>query len=329
MSKILITGGAGFVGYHLANKLSENPADEICIADNLVRGRMDKEFEELLRKPNLRIFSIDLTNLNSVKEIWNYYNEVYHLAAVVGVKHCMRDPARVLEINLKSTMNITQLMIENGCKKIVFSSTCETYAGGFELGIVKVPTDERVPVSVSDIRNPRFSYAVSKIAGEQLVIFNAKDNYDYTIVRYHNIFGPRMGYSHVIPEILKRVYQKENPFKIYGYDQTRAFCYVDDGVEQTIACMRNSSTDGEIVHVGNDQEEILIKVLVKKIFDLLDYKPEVLEVPAPPGSVKRRCPDISKVKRLTGVKPEVCLDEALKKTVDWYWEEIKKGNIWE
>lgn len=329
MSKILITGGAGFIGYHLANKLSEDSTNEIDIADNLARGRADQELKELIAKPNVQFFEVDLTDSNSMKTIRRYYDEVYHLAAVIGVKHCMKDPARVLDVNLKSTMNIIQLVVENKCKKLLFSSTCETYASGFELGIVNVPTDETVPLSISDVTNPRLSYAVSKIAGEQLVIFNAKENYEYAIVRYHNIFGPRMGYAHVIPEILKRVYQKEAPFKVYGADQTRAFCYVDDAVEQTIGCMRSERASGEIVHIGNNREEIQIRDLVAKLFNLTDYRSELLEVPAPAGSVKRRCPDISKMARLTGISPRVTLDKALKQTVDWYWPRIKKGDVWE
>lgn len=329
MSKILITGGAGFIGYHLAKKLVEDPANEISIADNLVRGRADSEFEQLLQMPKVKFFDLDLTDLPSMKIIWGYFDEVYHLAAIIGVKHCMKDPARVLEVNLKSTMNIIQLVIENRCKKLLFSSTCETYASGFGLGIVKLPTNENVPLSVSDIRNPRSSYAVSKMAGEQLIIFNAEGNYNFSIVRYHNIFGPRMGYAHVIPEILNRIYNKESPFKIFGADQTRSFCYVDDGVEQTIGCMRSDRTNGEIVHVGNNRGEILIRNLVKKLFDLTDYKSGLLEVPAPVGSVKRRCPDISKMERLTGISPRVSLDQALKQTVDWYWPRLKKGEVWE
>jgi UDP-glucose 4-epimerase/UDP-glucuronate decarboxylase len=329
MAKILITGGAGFIGYHLAKRLAENLSDELILIDNLARGKADDEFKELLKRPNVKFYDVDLTDLGSLKGISGHYDEIYHLAAIIGVKHCVKDPARVLDVNLKSTMNMVQLLKENKCKKVLFSSTCETYASGFELGIVKVPTDETVPLSILDIKNPRLSYAVSKMVGEQMVIFNASGNYDYTIVRYHNIFGPRMGYAHVIPEILKRIYQKEFPFKIYGYDQTRSFCYIEDGIEQTFACMRNSATNEEVIHIGNNQEEILISDLVKKIFKLVGYEAKLENVPAPAGSVKRRCPDRSKIKKLTGVSTKVSLDEALRKTVDWYWPQIKKGDVWE
>lgn len=329
MAKILITGGAGFIGYHLARKLSGDLKNVITIADNLQRGRCDKEFKKLIEKSNVIFKKVDLIDVNSMKSIWKYYDEVYHLAAIVGVKHCMKNPGEVLYTNVISTMNIIKLMIENKCKKIIFSSSSETYASGFSLGIVKVPTDETVPLSIADVKNPRFSYAGSKIIGEQLVIFNANGNYNYSIVRYHNISGPRMGYAHVIPEVVKRIYQNESPFKIYGYNQSRAFCYVDDAVEQTIGVMKSEKTNREIIHIGNDKEEILIKDLVKKIFALLDYNPDTVEIEASQGSVRRRCPNISKIERLIGINPKVSINEALKITVKWYLDDIEKNGIWE
>ncbi len=329
MSKILVTGGAGFIGFNLAKRLSVDSSNTVHIADNLKRGRTDEEFKQLLLKPNVKFYNADLTNVDSMKAIWEYYDEVYHLAAIVGVKHCTRDPAGVLNSNIMSTINIIRLITENKCKKLVFSSTSETYSGGFELGVIKIPTDETVPLCIADIKNPRFSYAVSKIVGEQMVIFNSRDNYRFSIVRYHNVFGPRMGYAHVIPEILKRIYQGENPFKIYGFDQTRSFCFVEDAVSQTIACMGSNTADSEIVHIGNNQEEILIKDLVTKIFNLLNYDADTLEVPALSGSVSRRCPDISKLVSLTAVYPKITLDEGLKKTVEWYQEQLERGDVWE
>lgn len=329
MKKILITGGAGFIGYHLANKLSNDAENQITIADNLHRGQMDDAFVALINKENVHFEQVDLTSRESMQPIWEYYDQIYHLAAIIGVKHCMNHPDLVLKVNLLSTLNIVELAKEMKVKKIIFSSTCETYAGGFEYNIVKVPTDETVPLMVGDVTNPRLSYAASKIAGEQMVIFNAANNYKYSIVRYHNIYGQRMGYVHVIPEVLKRIYQKETPFKLYGANQTRSFCHVYDGVDETIAVMNSEKTDNQIIHIGNNTEEILIKDLVLKIFDILKVKLPTEEVPAPLGSVNRRCPNISKIKELTGIAPKVTLDEGLKMTVDWYWNQIEQGKIWE
>lgn len=329
MSKILVTGGAGFIGYHLSEKLSRDINNQLVIADNLARGQMDEAFKMLISKPNVRFEQVDLTSLESMGKIWEYYDQIYHLAAIIGVKHCMNHPDLVLKVNLLSTLNIVELAKENHVKKIVFSSTCETYASGFEYGVVKVPTLEDTPLMVSDIGNPRLSYAVSKIAGEQIIIFNSLNNYDYSIVRYHNIYGQRMGYAHVIPEVLKRIYLKETPFKLYGANQTRSFCHVYDGVDETISVMNSLNTNGQVIHVGNDSEEILIKDLVLRIFEILHVDLPVKDVPAPIGSINRRCPNINKLRRLTGVSPKVSLQMGLDLTVKWYWNQIKEGKVWE
>lgn len=327
--KILITGSAGFIGFHLAQTLSLDPNNFLVLTDNLQRGRLDSSLNELQTRSNVKFYAEDLLELDAESEIWGYYDEIYHLAAMVGVKHCVKNPQNVLEINILSTLNIIKLAKKNSCKKIVFSSTCETYSSGYSLGLVPVPTDESVPLMISDIKNPRLSYAVSKIAGEQLIIFNAPENYDYTIVRYHNIYGPRMGYVHVIPEVIKRICKKEKPFKIYGYNQTRSFCYIKDAIAQTIAVMRSDQANDEVIHVGNDREEIEVAYLVKKVFSILGYDVETENIEAPVGSVNRRCPDISKMTRMTGLLPQVSLDEGLDVTIKWYTNEIEQGRVWE
>ncbi len=330
MSKILITGAAGFVGYHLANHLSKNSENQLVLADNLRRGRIDTLFKELIERPNVQFQQVNLMNLEEMKEkVWQYYDHVYHLAAIIGVKHCMNNPALVLDVNIITTMNVIKLVKENRCKRILFSSSCETYASSFDLGIVQVPTNEKVPLSIKDIYNPRMSYASSKLVGEQLVIFNSKDNYEYVIVRYHNIYGPRMGYAHFLPEVVKRIVNKEDPFLVYGYNQTRAFCYISDAIKQTVLAMSSDKTKNEILHVGNSSEESKILRGVKILLDGLDHHPELKLVEPPLGSVDRRCPNTTKIKELTGFHPEVSLEEGFQKTMQWYVEDIKNNGVWE
>jgi UDP-glucose 4-epimerase len=329
MKKILITGGAGFIGYHLAYRLSENNDNFITIVDNLHRGRMDTYMKQLISKQNVRFFEIDLTDIDLMrKNIWEHYDEIYHLAAIIGVKHCMQHPDMVLRVNFLSTMNIVDLAKENKVGKIVFASTCETYAGGFKYGIINVPTDENVPLLVSDINNPRWTYASSKMTNEQMIIFNSPNSYRYSIVRYHNIYGQREGFAHVIPEILVRIIDGERPLRVYGADQTRSFCHVYDGVSQTISVMESENTDNEIINIG-EESEISIKDLVCQILKTLDIKCEIKEMDPPVGSVDRRCPDTTKLKKLTNYKSTVSFEEGIKMTIEWYRKEIEKGNIWE
>jgi UDP-glucose 4-epimerase len=334
MIKILITGGAGFIGYHLANELANDSSNEIVIADNLQRGREDKYFLELISKRNVTFVQVDLINFMEIKEkIWQYYDHIYHLAGVVGVKHCMNNPERVLDINLRSTLNIVELAKVNKCGRLLFSSTCETYANGFELGVVNVPTVEEVPLIIKDVKNPRMSYAGSKIVGEQLVIFNSsefiEDSYDYSIVRFHNIYGPRMGYAHFLPEVIKRTLDGEKPFKVYGHDHTRAFCYISDAIEQTILAMLHQNTKNEILHIGNSSGETKIVDGIKEIHSKMGFRPELELVDAPKGSVNRRCPDTTKIKKLTGFVPKVSVSEGFKETTAWYKNDLKENGAWE
>lgn len=327
--KVLITGACGFIGGHLANKLLERDDLELYLVDNLQRGRHDEFMQKIFDHPQTQFIQADLTDRDSLKKLPAKIDQIYHLAAVVGVKHCMGDPARVLRTNLLSAINIVDYAKQNQGCRLLFSSTCENYAGGFELGIIPIPTSEDVPLSIADIKNPRWSYAGSKIVGEQMVMFNAPNFYDYCIVRYHNIFGPRMGYAHVIPEVLKRLRQNEDPFRLIGPHQTRAFCYIQDAIEQTILCMEHPQTKNETIHIGNSIEEITIGDLIQKIFEITGKNPATIVVEAPGASVNRRCPDTSKIKKLTNFFPRTPLDLALKETVDWYSQEIDDGRIWE
>lgn len=327
--KILITGGAGFIGSALVDRLSQNLDNKIYLADNFKRGQKDTFLENILKRPNVELITLDLTKAADLDLIPGTIDEVYHLAAIVGVKHCLTRPAEVLRVNLLSTLNIIEYVKKHKIKKLLFSSTCENYAGGFNHGVIPIPTPEKVPLMVADVKNPRWSYAGSKIVGEQMVIFNSPENYDFRIVRYHNVFGPRMGFVHVIPEVVKRLHQNENPFKIFGKDQTRAFCFIEDAVTQTITAMNEDRLKNEIVHIGNDSQEITIGELINKIFELTHKSPTVTEEKEHNASVNRRCPDMTKMRTLGAYSPRYSLDEALGKTVAWYVTEIEQDRVWE
>ena len=329
MTDILITGAAGFIGYHTAKYLAKNKNNNIVLVDNLHRGQMDEQLKKLMRKDNVTFLKLNVTDKTKLKKINRHFNYVYHFAAIVGVKHCGSDPVTVLKINIHSVENIIDLAIKNKWDNIYFSSTSEVYAGSNKYGILPIPTKEEVPLCIPEIYNPRFTYAASKMIGE-LYVYHCfkKTNIRFYIGRYHNVYGPRMGYSHVIPEVIKRMYMREDPFKIYGFDQTRAFCYIDDAVRLTVALMKKKPQNG-IYHIGNPYEEIKIEKLVMKLFDLAGYAVTVKNTNAPEGSVSRRCPDIKKIIQNTGYNPSVTLNEGLKKTYTWYMKNLKSNNVWE
>jgi len=318
MIKTLITGGAGTIGLPLAQHLYAQ-GQEITICDNLFKPKIkDKELNDFLKQKNVKFINIDLTKFENLKKLEKDYNYVYHLAAINGTKYFYEIPQEVLRINTLAMINILEWFKDTTCGKILFSSSNEAYASTINKIGGPIPTPEDIMLSIGDIKNPRWSYGGSKLIGELFFINYARAyKFNMSIIRYHNSYGPRMGYAHVIPEFIMRIIKKENPFNIYGGKETRAFCYISDTVKATQLVMESKKTNDEIIHIGNDQEEISMINLAKKMFDLFGYYPKLKINPAPEGSVNRRCPGITKLKKL-GYKPEVNLDTGLKLTYEWY-----------
>lgn len=318
MARILILGGAGFVGYHLARRLAETPANRITLVDDLSRGRADAELSALLARPSVDLVRTDLTDPSSLAQFLAEWDQVYVLAAVVGVRPVTGDPARVIRVNTLATLNVLEWATPQA-GVLFFSSTSETYAGGVGRGVVPVPTPETVPLSVDDIASPRLAYAASKILGEAAVIhYAASKKLRFVIGRLHNVYGPRMGADHVIPELSLRALDREDPFRVYGPEQRRAFCHVDDAVDAILRLVDSERAWGEIVNVGNDGEETTIADLLALVLRTADFAPRVEALPAPAGSVARRCPDLTKLRALTGYVPKVSLEAGVRDTFEWY-----------
>lgn len=322
--KILITGGAGFIGFHLAKHLTDD-GNIVVVCDNLFRGQVDNDFASLLRRPNIRFVNVDLSIKENLNELDSDFDMVYHLAAINGTRYFYEVPHKVLRNNILSLVNMLDWL--NSSQKMVWTSSSEVYAGTVAMGMASVPTTEGVAVAIDDISNPRFSYAASKIAGESLCLSYARAyGLRIAIVRPHNMYGPRMGYDHVIPQFISRILERQNPFKLYGGDQSRAFCFIDDFVIGLRLIGESPLTDGQIINLGNDQEEVSITDLASRLFDLSGFHPKVENLPAAEGSIHRRCPDITKARELVGFCPETSLDDGLQKTYNWYLEHyLPKG----
>lgn len=313
---VLILGGAGFIGLHLARRLLADQ-HSVTLVDDFSRGRLDRDLAEVRRHPAVTLISADLTSADAWRELPGGWDQIYLLAAVVGVRNVERDPARVIRVNSLITLHLLDWLQDDA--KIFFASTSEVYAGGVDAGLVPVPTAEDVPIMIADVGAPRFAYAISKLLGEAAFLHAARSrNLDVVVGRFHNVYGPRMGTDHVIPEMLLRAMSGETPFAIPGADQYRAFCYVDDAVEAMVRLMNTPAASGTIVHIGDDTEPTKISDLASLVFKVCDVSPSVEERPAPPGSVTRRCPDLSKLRALTGYEPMVPLAEGVRRTMAWY-----------
>ena len=317
MAKVLILGGAGFIGFHLASRLA-GEGHALTLMDDLSRGRRDHELDALCSRPNVTLIQADLTRPAALDGLPRDWSQVHMLAAVVGVRNAETDPARVIRVNTLALMNVLDWLPGRG-EILFFASTSETYASGVTAGLVPVPTAEDVPLSVSDVTAPRFAYAASKILGEAAVVHTARAReLRYVIGRFHNIYGPRMGADHVIPELSLRAARREDPFRLFGAEQRRAFCHVADAVEAVTRLVTTEAAWGQIVNIGNDAEETRIEDLLRLILMAAGFAPRIERVPAPSGSVARRCPDIGRLRSLTGFAPKVGLEAGVGETFEWY-----------
>ncbi len=323
--KVLILGGAGFIGLGISEFLGKNRNYEITIADIFSPGQKDADFDQVVSDYSIKVIEGDFADPEMFEKLDNNYDYVYMLASVVGVNRCIEEPHEVIRINTALIQNSLKWITENNIGKVLFSSSSECYAATTDTFDYPVPTPEKVPLTISEIGHPRFTYAVTKMLGESAFLtYGKKYKFPVTIVRYQNIFGPRMGFKHVIPHLVERFNKNENPFKIYGADQTRAFCYITDAAEGTVMAMESKNSDQEIYHMGSP-EEITIEKLTKTVGKMMGYKGEYKTAPTYPGSVSRRCPDISKSIKHLGYTPKVFWVDGLKETISWYIDFYKSG----
>lgn len=317
--KSLILGGAGFIGLNLTKSLLDTN-HKVTIVDNFSRGKKDEVLEKLTSDypVKLTLISADLTDSSQYKKFDSEFDEVYVLASVVGVEYTQKMPDKLLFINTSIIINTCEWLKSSNCKRVLFTSTSENYVGAVESYDYKVPTDEKVPCTIIDTRDSRFTYAATKILGESFFSnYARKYGFEAVIVRYHNVYGPRMGFKHVIPQVVQRILKKERPFKIYNGDHTRAFNFISDAIEGTIQVMKKG-VSGEIYHIGDPDSEITIFQLIEFICKEMNFETDFVEESGHSGSVTRRAPDISKAKLHLGYSPKVNWQDGIKETINWY-----------
>jgi len=318
MKKILILGGAGFIGYNITRYLAENRDYDITIADDFSSGANDDDIKILCTKNKIKIISADFSKQEAYKLLDSHYDDIYVLASVVGVNRCIEEPEEVIRINTAIIQYTTEWLRIAKPSRVLFASSSENYAATTDTFNYPVPTPESVPLCIADTRHPRFTYAVTKILGEAAFFaYGQKLEIHTTVVRYQNIYGPRMGFKHAIPHIIERIYKGENPVKIYGAEQTRAFCFCTDGAEGTVRALESDISNQQVYHIGKS-DEITIETLTRTIGDAMGYAGSYVNAETYPGSVSRRCPDITKAQKDFGYNPQISLKKGIQKTVDWY-----------
>jgi len=319
--RILITGGAGFIGSHLAEALLE-AGDEVYIIDDLSTGSIDninllkEKFSDSAR---LFFYNQSILDHETMLDLVGTCNVVYHLAAAVGVQYILDNPLKSIKINIQGTEKVLELCARFK-KKVLIASSSEVY--GKHLHAPLVETDNLIYGPSSKFR---WSYAASKLIDEFFAIaYHRMDALEIVIARLFNTVGPRQtgAYGMVIPRLVQQALNNE-PLTVYGDgSQTRTFTHVKDVVRALIALMNTQSAIGEMFNIGGI-EEISIKDLANKIINKTRSESKIDLIPYEKAfekdfeDMQRRVPGIDKIAKHTGFKPRFNLDDILEEVADY------------
>lgn len=308
--KILITGGAGFVGSHLCDKYTKNGDTVLCL-DNFMNGSLTN-IRQLLNYRNFKLVNGDIRNFDLLEKITRDVDFVFHLAAQIHVDRSIVEPKMTYEVNVLGTQNILEVARMYDVKKVIYASTSEVYGS-----TLYAPMDEKHPL------NAPHPYGASKIAADRMCnAYIETYGMDVCIMRSFNLYGPKQkdsGYGGVISLFTKRVLNNMPPI-IYGNgEQTRDYTYVDDIVRAYDMILNYKKEIREPINFGMGKE-IKIIDLANKIIELCGRRGNVkpVHVEPRPGEVQRLIADISKAKEIFGWKPNYTIEDGLKKFIDWY-----------
>jgi nucleoside-diphosphate-sugar epimerase len=317
VSRVLITGGAGFIGAHAARRLVAEGA-AVDLVDDFSRGVRDADLATLAASDRVRILQRDLRVRGALDDVGDGYSHVLHLAAVVGVGHVLRQPFAVLADSVAMLEGvIAAARRQPALERLVFMSTSEVYAGTLDLGELPFPTPESVPLAITRLAEPRTAYMLAKLYGEAMC---RHADVPVSILRPHNVYGPRMGLSHVIPELLQRAHAADagTELSVASIDHRRTFCHVDDAVELLWRVATTPACAGETLNLGRGEPEVSMGELGGLIAETVGKRLAVVPRPTTPGSPPRRCPDMSRMHSLVGRPPGVDLPTGVRRTYEWY-----------
>ena len=316
-AKILVTGGSGFIGSGLVKALVK-AGHRVRVLDDNSRGRPRRLTEV---DKDIEFMAGDIRNADAVSRATAGMDEVHHLAFVNGTEFFYTQPDLVLDVGVRGMINVIDACRAHGVGNLILASSSEVYQTP-----PQVPTDESAPLSIPDPVNPRYSYGGGKLISELMAINFGRKYFERVLIfRPHNVYGPDMGFEHVVPQFALRLKkladaqpQGKLRFDIQGTgEETRSFCYIDDLVAGVMV-MRAKGEHLGIYHVGTT-EELSIADVARMVAAEAGREIDIVPGKLQAGGTPRRCPDISKLGAL-GYKPAVSLEQGLKPTLDWYWK---------
>jgi len=309
---VLVTGGAGFIGSHLAERLLKEGA-KVIVFDDLSTGKLEN-LANVKNDPNFKFIEGDVNVYDDIRDVFlmNEIDYVFHLAAVVGVKRVQETPLICFK-DIDGYKNILDLSLIKGVKKIVYSSSSEAYGEPVSL-----------PEKEEGVHNPgaRDTYALTKLVGENMFLgYNDQRGLPATALRFFNVYGPRQessAYGFVTGVFIRQVLEGKPP-TVYGDGMmTRDFIYVDDNIEAQIRALLADATNGQVINIGMGRQTTILD-LAEKIINISgrdDIQPVFVE--GKRTDIRYRCPDVTKMKELIDYVPQIGLDEGLKRTFEWY-----------
>ncbi|MDH7499048.1 MAG: GDP-mannose 4,6-dehydratase [candidate division NC10 bacterium] len=322
--KVLVTGGAGYIGSHLVDRLIGR-GEEVFVVDNLSTGKI-QNLRHLLGSERFHFLNDSILNESVMERMVERVDLIYHLAAVVGVKYVVEDPLHGIYTNVKGTEIVLGLAYKYW-KKVVVASSSEIYGKSRELPFRENGDRILGPTDVS-----RWSYSMSKAIDEHFAFAYSKKGLPISIVRYFNSYGPRLderGYGSVVARFIQQALSGQ-PISVHGDgSQGRCFTYIDDTVEGTLLAAEVREAEGKVFNIAHDQETSILN-LAQKIKEQTQSPSEIQFVPYESiygelfEDTPRRVPSIEAARKVLGFKPRVALEEGLERTIAWCRENYRR-----
>ena len=307
---VLVTGGAGFIGSHLTEKLLSEKY-KVIVFDNFQTGKINN-LKKCFKHKNIMVIQADINSRSDIRQLLKFdLDYIFHYAAVVGVQRTLQQPLQVLD-DLDGIKNILDLAREKHVKRVFYSSSSEVYGES-----VNFPQSEK-----STPLNSKLPYAAVKNLGEIFIrTYFQEYGLKYTIFRFFNTYGPRQSAEFVMSKFIKQALNSE-PLTVYGTgNQSRSFIYIRDNINTVFSALTAGSSINATINIGNP-EEIDMKHLAALIIKKTGSKSRLFYKPAlPEGDMPRRVPDISLMKSLLHNQPAVTLDQGLLSTIKYVKDE--------
>ena len=311
---IFISGGAGFIGSSLTARLIDD--NKIVIYDNFHRNSLDGR--RLENHPNLKIIKGDILDFDDVRRHMAGSEIVIHLAAIAGIDTVIKSPIATMQVNMNGTANMLKAASElSSLERFIDFSTSEVF------GSYAFRSEEGDTTSLGAVGNARWTYAVSKLAGEHLAYSYYKEKgLPALTIRPFNIYGPGQVGEGAVHHFVARALKGEDLIIRGNGDQIRSWCYIDDIVNGVLLTLENENAVGQSFNIGNPRGTVTIYGLALAINRVTYSKSRIVFTQRDQVDVELRIPNIDKAKSILGFQPNIDLEEGLKKTADWYYDRI-------